>query len=33
MRYNEDENRWRAYDGPHARWMRDHAMKIEPAFA
>jgi hypothetical protein len=33
MRYNEDENRWRAYDGPQAVWIRNHALKIEPAFA
>jgi hypothetical protein len=33
MRYNEEENRWRAYDGPQAVWIRNHALKIEPAFA
>jgi hypothetical protein len=33
MRYNEDENRRCAYDDPQAVWIRNHALKIVPAFA
>jgi hypothetical protein len=33
MRFNEDENRWRAYDGPQAKWIRREVLKIDPAFA
>ena len=31
IRYAEDEKRWRAYDGPLAKWMRDQALKADPA--
>jgi hypothetical protein len=33
MRFNEEENRWRAYDGPHAKWIRGEARKMMPALA
>lgn len=31
VRYDEDEERWRAYDGPLARWMREQALQADPA--
>lgn len=32
IRYDEHEQRWRAYDGPLASWMREQALEAEPAF-
>ncbi|MBP8810263.1 MAG: hypothetical protein KBG48_08500 [Kofleriaceae bacterium] len=31
VRYDETEARWRAYDGPLGRWIREEALRAEPA--
>ena len=31
VRYDEAEARWRAYDGPLGRWIREEALQAEPA--
>lgn len=31
IRYSAEERRWRAYDGPLAKWMRDQSLMADPA--
>jgi hypothetical protein len=31
VRYDEKENRWLAYDGPLAKWIREQSPKADPA--